>query len=514
MLYKVLIVDDEQIIRDGLNSIVDWNSMGFQIEACLSDGKDALKYIKDNKVDVILTDIKMTFVSGLDVALYIYRNNLPIKVVIISGYRDFEYAKQALQHNVTHYLLKPTQLNEINRVFSEIKEQLDNELINKEKNEIERKKNKELEEMLQEQFFTDLLTGALKNEEEIDKKLKFIYNGLAGKRICLVDAGLSWENTENIEINSEKSNSSIIIKNFLNFNDDGFAYIPILYNNSALQVISIFPDRKYDIAIDKLIKKHFLKADKNAKSIFGICIEYKGAKEYKSMLELAMKAIAESPLKKEASKDIRHIISEKDFLSLNEKKNLLVAHVRNADRECANSLFQSLMAELKNMDIKVVHYFMVGLFATIKENMDIQIDGRIECQFKYDKTGQLDTVEKIQNWGIRRLCEIIEFVKANRTSAHINVIERVRQYINDNYSRDITLDGVSNISFLSPVYLSRLFKQKTGENFSDYIVKVRMQKAKELLRQPGYRIYEIGNMVGYKSTRHFYRIFKNVLFKT
>ncbi|MCU6710500.1 response regulator [Paenibacillus sp. J5C_2022] len=125
--YRLLIVDDDKEVREGFVDIVDWQSCGFQVVAALKDGAEGISYLEQHHVDVVLSDIRMTFLSGLSLAKHIYEQNLPVRIVLISGYQEFELAKEALRYNVYDYLLKPTDLDELYRVFHSLKEQLDQE---------------------------------------------------------------------------------------------------------------------------------------------------------------------------------------------------------------------------------------------------------------------------------------------------------------------------------------------------------------------------------------------------
>ncbi|MBD2843799.1 response regulator [Paenibacillus sp. IB182496] len=125
MTYRLLLVDDEEEVREVLPEIVDWSGLGFEVIGTLEDGQEAIAYLQKFEVDVILSDIKMTFQSGLDIAAYIHRRKLRTRVVLLSGYQEFELAKEAIRYNVKDYLLKPTDLDELYKVFRTMKEELD-----------------------------------------------------------------------------------------------------------------------------------------------------------------------------------------------------------------------------------------------------------------------------------------------------------------------------------------------------------------------------------------------------
>ena len=124
-MYSLIIAEDEYITRNNLVNKVPWNELGFRVDAQFSDGKEVLEYLKNNTPDVILTDIKMTSVDGTEVARFVAQHKLPIKVVFLSGYRDFSYAQEAVEYQVVHYILKPVVIYKLKEVFQSLREKMD-----------------------------------------------------------------------------------------------------------------------------------------------------------------------------------------------------------------------------------------------------------------------------------------------------------------------------------------------------------------------------------------------------
>ncbi|MBQ8233252.1 MAG: response regulator [Lachnospiraceae bacterium] len=124
-MYKLIIADDEALIRAGLFYCNDWNAMGFEVSAMLEDGNDVLEYLEKGRADVLLTDIRMYKVSGLEVANIIKEKYPWMKVVLLSGYKEFEYAREAMHCGVYEYLLKPVDYEQLTKLFEKIKEELD-----------------------------------------------------------------------------------------------------------------------------------------------------------------------------------------------------------------------------------------------------------------------------------------------------------------------------------------------------------------------------------------------------
>jgi len=124
-MYKLIIVDDESEICNGLCNYFPWGELGFEIVAQLENGLQAWKFIQNNPIDVMLCDIKMPFMNGLELAKEIHTHNIKIKVLLLSGYREFDYAREALRYNVCDYITKPAKYDELIKVFSKIKKELD-----------------------------------------------------------------------------------------------------------------------------------------------------------------------------------------------------------------------------------------------------------------------------------------------------------------------------------------------------------------------------------------------------
>jgi len=126
-IYKLMIVDDEEIIRSGLAKRVKWERLGYEVVCLFEDGRDAISYLHNNPVDVVLSDIKMCEVSGIELARYISENYPAIKVVLLSGYKEFDYAKEAIKYDVCDYILKPVKIEELSGAFLKIRDILDHE---------------------------------------------------------------------------------------------------------------------------------------------------------------------------------------------------------------------------------------------------------------------------------------------------------------------------------------------------------------------------------------------------
>ncbi len=173
-MYKMIVLDDEPMIRSGLSSIVPWAELGYELVAVFEDGKEGIDYLERHEVDVVLTDIRMVEVSGLEVARRVFERKWRTKVVIISGYREFEYAKSAMQYNVRHFLLKPTRYEEIYGVFAGLKAELDGERAEELAYRRERKRSREYAAVLREQLLQEVFAGERNDPAELARRIELL----------------------------------------------------------------------------------------------------------------------------------------------------------------------------------------------------------------------------------------------------------------------------------------------------------------------------------------------------
>ncbi|MBP1991675.1 response regulator [Paenibacillus eucommiae] len=432
MSYRMLIVDDEEDIREGLTDFVDWSSLGYTVVARLEDGQDAIAYIRSHPVDVILTDIKMTFVSGLELAKYVYDHQYDIKMILISGYKEFEFAQQAVNYQVAHYLLKPTRLEEINRVFRDVKVLLDKEKAEKERTNAIQSRNEEMMSVLQRQFFIDLTVGALQDREELERRLQLI--GLPvepeSTPCCLYDLSFSQHESDFQENQDDQTHNANRLFRFIQHiykNEiEGILYTPLCTSAASIQIaaLDVSGGTQEKALIEKIILQ-FETAKSRIRATFGMDTTVENMQFYPHLMEIA----ARNP-------------------------------IQAAPSPAATSFLLAADA--------------AGTGAGARAGT-----------------------------GAGHLADLPATAPADSL-----VIHKAKLYIQAMYDKEISLEDVAEHVYLSPVYFSRHFKKQTGRNFTDYLTEVRMIRAMEYLRLPQYKVYEIGAIIGYKSTKYFFKLFK------
>lgn len=276
-LYNLILVDDEDDIRDGLKDMIDWESIGFRVAAAFSDGDKALEYVLSNPVDTVLTDVNMTSVSGLALARGIRSSKPDIKVVILSGYKQFEYVKSAMEYSVEAYLLKPTNLSEVEEIFAKIKLKIDEE-------EEERKRSRQIIERLErtnmflkQEILSKLFSGEYAGKkEELRKSISVLNDGTFLSGFCCVYNIQYPENTDDGIVSTLQKffNKKLPGVSFSSYSENGRIVLLACAENRAEDVPA-----QCDIYINSVCKK--------IKSVLGTEITAELSGSYQNIFEFA-----------------------------------------------------------------------------------------------------------------------------------------------------------------------------------------------------------------------------------
>jgi len=486
--YRLLIVDDDEEVRNGLAEIVDWKRCGFQVAAVLKDGEEAIRYLEDYRADVVLSDIRMTFVSGLSLAKHIYERKIPVKVVLISGHQEFELAKEALRYNVYDYLLKPTDLDEVYRVFRSLKEELDRERSDRNRSAQDKEMWSQMMRYLKESYLPHLLFETLADEEEIARQFEMI--GLQadpGACACALVA-VSWtsgpppEPVRRALLHNVAEGSA------------GVMLIPYGPSGNPFRLLAVCGDSGKGEPADD-VDRLFKLASSRLRSLIGLAIEWRVEREHASMNDFlaehraARRSAGPSP-------DVRLQRRQLD-------KRRWAACVEAGEYEEAERLLERLIAESGEEGIDAVKPLLIQLFGSMDEAYASAGGGARLMQLC-----RSEDLEEISRIGGSLLRELSRREAGRRTETERKVITQAKQYVKDNAGKDVTLQEVADHVYLNPVYLSRLFKMETGKSFSDYVTEIRMRQAARLLQQTNMKIYEICERSGYRDVRHFYKLFK------
>jgi two-component system response regulator YesN len=515
-MYKLLIVDDEFREREGLKQLIGWDKLGFQIFDAVESAEKALEIIQNNEINVVITDIIMNKMNGLELIDKIVNINSDIKTVILSGYGEFQYAQMAIKLGAFDYLTKPVDFEDLNRIFTEIKIVLDKEV--KLKNQ-----QKEYLVMERERFLNNLVKGIFQEETVIRKKLKDIHLNMEFDMFCVIRIYIT--NMFGIKVTQEEYVDYLSLKmEIINFLKEyikrlGKNYV---FNNDLNEIAVVFCPTKQEqieIMLEKL--KDDITLNYNCRAFIGVGKEYKNILQAKDSYEEAEKALQYRILKKDSSvlyyKEIETFFKGQSLIN-DEVMSSIFSYMLQADEKKLVQYVDKILNDAYDIEktrVNILYETCIEIFLTINKYVS-SITGSAKNisgnnQMTIRNLLEKDSIESMMKFINSYIKESIDFVKNSKENASGLIIENAKKYIHEHSSEDITLSKLSEILYIHPNYLSKLFKKKTGENFINYLSKERIETAKRLLKDVSLKIYDISAMTGFCNSKYFGIIFKEIV---
>jgi len=521
-LYSVMIVDDEPIIRMGLKKIINWQEFGFEIVCEARDGEEALELLNQHSIDLIVTDIKMHKITGIELLSVIRKMKLDVIVVLLSGYDDFSYAQEGIRLGAFDYILKPLDCEKFKNILTNVYKKLDM----KEKKDHEYNVNKIISG---EKILYDFLKG--KNLMMMDEYISRYNIPLIKDKVqvAIVEINEIIISSEDLSENEEfdyleKSIDDIIkkelkkasIEHFCILNDDIGKKIIIAQTNRDIEMVEF--DKTFIMGLQKIIKtsnedlqtKLNIGVGNAYNKIYSIYKSYLNAKEalkYKYVLGtnkiIHVKELSELrndnfvyPIDKEKALINSIVIGNDDSLSLLKELVNEIVTILNFDIFRINIVLTEVVYNIYNNVLKK-YSFLEGIY---------DLSNIINIGFLGVET--LEDIEKKLMDNITKLMYLIKQYNLNNSN---NIVQRACEYVLNNIDDNITLKSIANNLNISKNYLCSIFKQQTGENFLEYATKAKMERAKVLLKRDDYKVYEVSDMLGYKETAYFSKLFKKFI---
>ncbi len=508
-MYKLIIVDDEKVIRRGIRDYIDWAGVGFEVADIFEDGKEAMEYLSSHEVDVVLADIEMAEVSGLEMARRIKEDGMPQRVVILSGYKEFEYARKAVEYGVEHYLLKPLQIEEVQRVFLKISKDLDVARKEEEQRLSRRQDFADMLPELMEQFWLSILVGALKGKESIMKRKNLLGMEIDVEKSCaLIDVRLV-KAKEELSERYEGENYMRLLRNIFGSDSEELYSFPVGLSGEVTKVVVV---SKSDDDVEAFAEKAWRQVEeqlKTAESLLKI--------QFKAVLEKVFSDVMEITKYQYVLSGAGDVRAEENQLSgeeverLTQKYKMLAGVINDGDYEALDSLIDNIFHEFRNIPIHQAQQLCVDMFSMLSRKMVFMGIDMWKVQnekVSYQELMRIGDLRGLKGKTKEMLKDVVKSVREKQNVDSKRFVEESIQYMKMHYAEEISLEKVANRFFLNQTYFSRLFKQYTGSTFTDYLIELRMEKAKELLCQGKYKVYEVSQMIGYRSEKYFFRIFK------
>lgn len=526
-MYKVLLVDDEILVREAISAKIQWGQLGFELVGDCENGKDAIEFLEETPVDVVLTDIYMPYIDGMALSKYIYENMPWTTTIIFSGYGDFDYAKQAIQYKVAEYILKPVTAKELSEVLTRIKGKLDGERRQEEKLDELTKvyhnytKN---EALIVSRILSRLVMGTQAVETSLQELGEF---GISVKglvyRVATIDIDVYSGLYEiDDELKKESALMSFVVENIsseiVNNHKAGLAYRD---SDNRVCILFFSNEQRESVpeanAICGEIKDTVYQAMKLSVSM-GIGIAVNKLEDLSKSYDSAAKILKYRYTKGSGiifdCEDLRPV---ENPMELERNLKEISSAVRGRDEELLTDILNHIEERIKtgyvtrSRTVAYLQQILRIIYETVKET-----DEGFELHDS-NVSGIAEARSLTEAMKLVRACadEGMQAVSAAGYSSGERQAIMAMDYIKENYSDpDLGLNQICNYLSISTSRFSSIFKEATGKTFTEVLTNVRMEKAKQLLRHTSLRNYEIAEKVGFSDPHYFSIAFKKMTGKT
>lgn len=510
-MIKVLIVDDEPFIRQGLKILINWNQYGFEVAGEAANGKEAVELMKSNVFDLVITDIKMPQMDGLELIEYT-REHLSGKVgfIILSGFYEFDYAKKAIRFGVVDYVLKPIQKDELVRALEDYKERY----------YAAKESQRKLE--YSEKILLDRSISNLINGNYVEDDLMYVKRYIQGDtdiRYIRIEYDLADETFLNITNEEKKKATNFLYNTLKDCLGDNWYHIYKEMNSY---------DDDYSVGFI-YVKKMAELAGMNEKEYINWLYEKISEKiNYKLVLFIGQKmdkleTISESYKSATIAKAFRKFSKEKDISYYDEIQEITITNKNSFDKEVMDVLIRAIEEndiEGINRQIEVLYKHFKEMVVEpdiIKINLDYLIYNLIHIAKELDPDSDQEEVYKmISQGGYKQFAvrgsikhfqefaiEFSNYLSQIRQHAFGGVLSEIEKEITEHYMDNLTLKSLSEKYYINSAYLGQIFKKKYGSSFKDYLNNYRIERAAELLIRSDDKIYLVSSAVGFNNTDYF-----------
>ena len=527
-MLKVFLVEDEVVMRNGIKNNIPWEKEGFEFVGEASDGELAYPLIKKEKPDILITDIRMPFMDGLELSRLVKKELPQIKIIILSGYNEFDYAKTAINIGVTDYLLKPISsaklLEAVKKVGDMIEKEQDNARLIK-------RYEKEMEEnILQEKhkLWGALASNRLSTIELLEKGqrlgIDFTASAYQVFLFKLMQEGDATGCSEELNRASEKVNDLASgWERVLSFDRSPEGWAFLIKGESEEEVQETYQAARKELQelVDGYPKVEYFGGIGNVVHRIGdIQTSYKeAARAFSSRFFLDANQIADSAEMVKVQTEHDGKIDVSKMLSKKREHELVERFFKNGTVEEVDSFLDELFQGIGEQNCKSLlyrQYVVMDLFfcaSDFLENLEIGIENLPEeCRDINQIVEKAGNAENLRHQIGILFTETMQLRDGHSKKKYSKLLEDAKAFIDENYKHDeMSLNTVAAQVNISPSYFSTIFSSEVGQTFVEYLTHVRLEKAKELLMCSNMRTAEIGYEVGYKDSHYFSYIFKKVV---
>lgn len=531
LMYKLVLADDEEDVREGLLQLIDWEGLGCRVMDTAENGKEAAELVEKHLPDIVVTDIQMPFMSGLELSEWIRSAYPATKIIILTGFEEFEYAQKAIRLGIDEYVLKPFSSAELSAVLSKVKNQIDEERAAKENVQLLTEHYRKNLPVLQSLFLSSLVSRRLP-KAEIREKCRHYELDLEGEgymvSVLRIDPYAAGSGREPEDVEGKPSPS------LRETNDTQLQLFAVL--NIADELAGPSLAGKVFIHHDEVVLlRIFDSADKDGEiaRTLELLEDIRFSVERYLKLTVTIGAgsaisdigeVSASYQEAQRALDYRLILGNNKIIWINDvESRQIVSFVFDEVKErelirclkvgsdlelelLMDELFGALLdSRISFQDFQV--YLMMMLTAVIKAAQDVHVDlaGLLgDAAMVLGQLSKMSHAAEARVWFTDICLKLKHRVASERQTGYSRLVEEAKDYIQLHYGEsDISINKVCKHLHISTGYFSNIFKKETKTTFVNYLMGVRMEAAQQLLRTTDLKSFEIAERVGFSDPNYF-----------
>ncbi|QAY65391.1 response regulator transcription factor [Paenibacillus protaetiae] len=526
-MWKIAIIDDDRQVLQGMKNAIPWEELHAEWAGEALNGQDGLEMIRAEKPDIVITDIYMPVMNGLDMIEQLRSDCFEGRIIILSGYSDFEYARQALRLNVSDYLSKPISLPTLKEVLGQTINGLMEDEERKLRQDEWEERIKRLAPIMEKEWIKGAISGTLGELYKQDEDVAVPYRYWTSTQHAVIGIDIVRNERVGSVSLSDLNLFRFAVRNIACEVAAGFfAHFEYTELHGTHSALLVHPDQHTDV---KAAEVQLLQLGKQIKDAVESYLKLKlkigiGGikscwKEIPDSTEEAFRAIDWKSHPLEPGADIYGIgnTAEKKQTQLIRPVKFyqeLGAAIKAGQETLACQLADDFAGQLSGPDEPDSEYLQLlareisAIMAYSMYEVGTVLDEICPSEVHDQEWASIATVQQLTSWLKDKITSICSSRQWKGNGKHRQAVDFMIQYIHDHYPKDITLADLADKVFISRNYLSHIFKSITGDSFNTYLTRVRMEKAKELLMERKMLVYEVAEKVGYQNVPYFSTLFK------
>jgi len=528
-MWKIAVIDDERQVLVGMKRAIPWEELGAEWVGEAMNGEDGLEMIRAARPDIVITDIYMPVMSGLDMLEQLRKEGYSGKIIILSGYSDFEHARQALRLQVSDYVSKPISLPTLKSILGKVIRELEEEEEKQVRQEELEQKMMMYEPFIEKEWIRSAAVGTLDSSYRSNAHLPQPYRyWLERKHVAMGIELIRDERASRLSV-SDWNLYRFAVSNIAGevarklFPDAEYSEI-----HSTRAVLILHPEDESRERAEEKLKELGIRLIDCIRSYLKLAarVGIGGLKDAWTMIpdstEEAFRATDRSAQRIAQAHEV-YLYRESQgqeqecAAPLPVKFSYKLASAMKASQEAeAQRLVSEYIAELRKQTGITPNYVQMlgselwGILAYSLYESGLVLEDLFANDQIVKEIGGLNVPDQLATWLTAKISAICGSRQWKGNSKHRRVVEFMTSYVHEHYAEDLTLAELSDKVFISRNHLSIIFKDMTGETFNNYLTRVRMEKARELLLEGHMLVYEVAERVGYKNIPYFSTLFKKM----